>query len=215
MPGACHSSELHNFLPVSRFNNTRARACALNRMHKFRPNLISLSLSLSPLCEIRRLSNLAFSSVTLCIPLLTLDALVFVFLQTVLVDDDDDKMADTNQQQEQQQPHQEAMEPPQTNGAIDGLTEEEKSKMRPADIDAVSIYLYNFVHLHAMCTHTCYVYDTRRLRFFFSRVESSPYLLPRGTGVRSNPTISGVFDKYEYRFGQSSFVGFLFVLQRS
>lgn len=55
-------------------------------------------------------------------------------MQTVLEDgdNDDDKMADTSQQQ------QEAPEPPQTNGAVDGLTEEEKSKIRPADIDAVS-----------------------------------------------------------------------------
>ncbi|KAJ8680142.1 hypothetical protein QAD02_015929 [Eretmocerus hayati] len=37
-------------------------------------------------------------------------------------------MADTSQLQQE--------EIPQTNGAIDGLTEEEKSKMRPADIDA-------------------------------------------------------------------------------
>ncbi|XP_032453549.1 protein hu-li tai shao isoform X5 [Nasonia vitripennis] len=50
---------------------------------------------------------------------------------TVLEDgNNDDKMADTSQQQ------QEAPEPPQTNGAVDGLTEEEKSKIRPADIDA-------------------------------------------------------------------------------
>lgn len=38
-------------------------------------------------------------------------------------------MADTSQQ---------ALSEPHTNGAVDGLTEEEKSKMRPADIDAVS-----------------------------------------------------------------------------
>ncbi|XP_014481933.1 PREDICTED: uncharacterized protein LOC106748184 isoform X5 [Dinoponera quadriceps] len=37
-------------------------------------------------------------------------------------------MADTSQQQALSEPH--------TNGAVDGLTEEEKSKMRPADIDA-------------------------------------------------------------------------------
>ncbi|XP_058796831.1 uncharacterized protein LOC131667441 isoform X2 [Phymastichus coffea] len=52
---------------------------------------------------------------------------------TILVDDDDDdKMADTSQQHQQ-----EVTEPPQTNGVLDeGLTEEERSKMRPADIDA-------------------------------------------------------------------------------
>lgn len=55
-----------------------------------------------------------------------------VDFQTVLLDGDDDKMADTNQQPP------EMLEPPQTNGVVDGLTEEEKSKMRPADIDAVS-----------------------------------------------------------------------------
>lgn len=38
-------------------------------------------------------------------------------------------MADTSQQQPLSEPH--------TNGVMDGLTEEEKSKMRPADIDAV------------------------------------------------------------------------------
>lgn len=38
-------------------------------------------------------------------------------------------MADTSQQQPLTEPH--------TNGVMDGLTEEEKSKMRPADIDAV------------------------------------------------------------------------------
>lgn len=38
-------------------------------------------------------------------------------------------MADTVQQE---------LSEPHTNGAMDGLTEEEKSKMRPADIDAVS-----------------------------------------------------------------------------
>lgn len=51
-------------------------------------------------------------------------------LQTVLADDE--KMADTSQQEEL----------PQTNGVVDGLTEEEKSKMRPADIDAVSILIF-------------------------------------------------------------------------
>uniref|UniRef100_A0ABD2W6R8 Class II aldolase/adducin N-terminal domain-containing protein n=1 Tax=Trichogramma kaykai TaxID=54128 RepID=A0ABD2W6R8_9HYME len=40
----------------------------------------------------------------------------------------DDKMADSNQQEE--------MHEVQTNGAVDGLTEEEKAKMRPADIEA-------------------------------------------------------------------------------
>lgn len=39
------------------------------------------------------------------------------------------KMADTSQQ---------ALSEPHTNGVMDGLTEDEKSKMRPADIDAVS-----------------------------------------------------------------------------
>lgn len=39
-------------------------------------------------------------------------------------------MADTSQQQALSEPH--------TNGVVDGLTEDEKSKMRPADIDAVS-----------------------------------------------------------------------------
>lgn len=38
-------------------------------------------------------------------------------------------MADTSQQ---------ALSEPHTNGVVDGLTEDEKSKMRPADIDAVS-----------------------------------------------------------------------------
>ena len=38
-------------------------------------------------------------------------------------------MADPSQQQPLTEPH--------TNGVMDGLTEEEKSKMRPADIDAV------------------------------------------------------------------------------
>lgn len=38
-------------------------------------------------------------------------------------------MADTSQQ---------ALSEPHTNGVMDGLTEDEKSKMRPADIDAVS-----------------------------------------------------------------------------
>lgn len=38
-------------------------------------------------------------------------------------------MADTSQQE---------LTEPHTNGVMDGLTEEEKSKMRPADIDAVS-----------------------------------------------------------------------------
>lgn len=42
-------------------------------------------------------------------------------------------MADTSLQEEV----------PQTNG-FDGLTEEEKSKMRPADIDAVSIFFFSF-----------------------------------------------------------------------
>lgn len=37
-------------------------------------------------------------------------------------------MADTSQQ---------ALIEPHTNGVVDGLTEDEKSKMRPADIDAV------------------------------------------------------------------------------
>lgn len=61
-------------------------------------------------------------------------------------------MADTSQQQQQ-----EALEPPQTNGAVDGLTEEEKSKMRPADIDAVSIlYSITLVYyaLYIYYTHT-------------------------------------------------------------
>lgn len=40
------------------------------------------------------------------------------------------KMADTSEQQTLSEPH--------TNGVMDGLTEEEKSKMRPADIDAVT-----------------------------------------------------------------------------
>lgn len=39
------------------------------------------------------------------------------------------KMADTSQ----------ALSEPHTNGVMDGLTEDEKSKMRPADIDAVSV----------------------------------------------------------------------------
>lgn len=39
-------------------------------------------------------------------------------------------MADTSQQ---------ALSEPHTNGVVDGLTEDEKSKMRPADIDAVSL----------------------------------------------------------------------------
>lgn len=43
-------------------------------------------------------------------------------------------MADTSQQ---------ALSEPHTNGVMDGLTEEEKSKMRPADIDAVSLYSFN------------------------------------------------------------------------
>lgn len=38
-------------------------------------------------------------------------------------------MADTSQQETISEPH--------TNGVMDGLTEEEKSKIRPADIDAV------------------------------------------------------------------------------
>ena len=38
-------------------------------------------------------------------------------------------MADTSQPE---------LSEPHTNGVVDGLTEEEKSKMRPADIDAVS-----------------------------------------------------------------------------
>jgi hypothetical protein len=57
----------------------------------------------------------------------------FVFLQTALEIGENDKMADISQQQQE--------EPPQTNGVLDGLTEEEKSKMRPADIDAVSTYI--------------------------------------------------------------------------
>lgn len=40
------------------------------------------------------------------------------------------KMADTSEQQTLSEPH--------TNGVMDGLTEDEKSKMRPADIDAVT-----------------------------------------------------------------------------
>lgn len=43
-------------------------------------------------------------------------------------------MADTSQQ---------ALSEPHTNGVMDGLTEEEKSKMRPADIDAVNPYAFN------------------------------------------------------------------------
>lgn len=43
-------------------------------------------------------------------------------------------MADTSQQ---------ALSEPHTNGVVDGLTEDEKSKMRPADIDAVSFVEYN------------------------------------------------------------------------
>lgn len=43
------------------------------------------------------------------------------------------KMADTSQQ---------ALSEPHTNGVMDGLTEDEKSKMRPADIDAVSFMEY-------------------------------------------------------------------------
>lgn len=43
------------------------------------------------------------------------------------------KMADTSQQ---------ALSEPHTNGVVDGLTEDEKSKMRPADIDAVSFVEY-------------------------------------------------------------------------
>lgn len=43
------------------------------------------------------------------------------------------KMADTSQQ---------ALSEPHTNGVMDGLTEDEKSKMRPADIDAVSFVEY-------------------------------------------------------------------------
>ena len=42
-------------------------------------------------------------------------------------------MADTSQQ---------ALSEPHTNGVVDGLTEDEKSKMRPADIDAVSFTEY-------------------------------------------------------------------------
>lgn len=42
-------------------------------------------------------------------------------------------MADTSQQ---------ALSEPHTNGVMDGLTEDEKSKMRPADIDAVSFMEY-------------------------------------------------------------------------
>lgn len=42
-------------------------------------------------------------------------------------------MADTSQQ---------ALSEPHTNGVVDGLTEDEKSKMRPADIDAVSFVEY-------------------------------------------------------------------------
>jgi len=42
-------------------------------------------------------------------------------------------MADTSQQ---------ALSEPHTNGVVDGLTEDEKSKMRPADIDAVSFAEY-------------------------------------------------------------------------
>ena len=41
-------------------------------------------------------------------------------------------MADISQQ--------EVVPESQTNGIVDGLTEEEKSKMRPADIDAVSFF---------------------------------------------------------------------------
>jgi len=44
------------------------------------------------------------------------------------------KMADTSQQ---------ALSEPHTNGVVDGLTEDEKSKMRPADIDAVSFVEYS------------------------------------------------------------------------
>lgn len=47
-------------------------------------------------------------------------------------------MADTSQHE---------LSEPHTNGVIDGLTEEEKSKMRPADIDAVSIELLHVVIL--------------------------------------------------------------------
>lgn len=46
-------------------------------------------------------------------------------------------MADTSQQE---------LTEPHTNGAVDGLTEEEKSKMRPADIDAVG-HLFNLLYV--------------------------------------------------------------------
>lgn len=45
-------------------------------------------------------------------------------------------MADTSQQ---------ALSEPHTNGVVDGLTEDEKSKMRPADIDAVSFVEYTAI----------------------------------------------------------------------
>lgn len=51
-------------------------------------------------------------------------------------------MADTSQQQPLSEPH--------TNGVMDGLTEEEKSKMRPADIDAVRFLKNGFFFLYSL-----------------------------------------------------------------
>ncbi|XP_023288409.1 protein hu-li tai shao isoform X7 [Orussus abietinus] len=74
---------------------------------------------------------------TLCVNVLN-KALVNVFIEYPELSPDpdnrpsgvdrrDSKMADTSQQE---------ISEPHTNGVVDGLTEEEKSKMRPADIDA-------------------------------------------------------------------------------
>lgn len=53
-------------------------------------------------------------------------------------------MADTSQQ---------PLSEPHTNGVMDGLTEEEKSKMRPADIDAVRFLKNGFFLYSLLCIY--------------------------------------------------------------
>lgn len=67
-------------------------------------------------------------------------------------------MADTSQHEELSEPH--------TNGVMDGLTEEEKSKMRPADIDAVNITfsVISKFHIHILINISKYYWKLLRFR---------------------------------------------------
>ena len=58
-------------------------------------------------------------------------------------------MADTSQQE---------LSEPHTNGVIDGLTEEEKSKMRPADIDAVSFKRSKLIKIEVILFHLMIIF---------------------------------------------------------